>query len=322
MTREVSKKLEEAGFDVLPLEMEDVDACVLIEQQAFNRLREAWHQPEQQPRRIEWLKYQARFLPENVLVLKKEKKVAGWIMVHQLGTLGWMGPVVIDPAQQGHGLGRILTEWSLRRLKSLSCTTIGLETWAFNYTNLGLYTKCGFDIGPVIGVLEKPVSSGKAGQKFLRLASTAELSENEHGMAKLCNAVSPGLDYAFLAKTLVSCNLGEVLLWGDPQDPQALAVMRYLPYTITPAQDFANVEVLAVRPDFRKRMGQYLEDLQAIAIDAGKKSLRVSVPSDDTEGFREMLTDHGFRLLKTRLRMLAEEQPVEPGAVNYLSFSV
>ncbi|MBN1266132.1 MAG: GNAT family N-acetyltransferase [Anaerolineales bacterium] len=315
-------KLENAGFTVHPLRKENVQACIHLEQKAFNELRIAWHQSQQQPRREDWLLYQAEYLPENVLVLEKDGTTEGWIIVHQWGTLGWMGPVVINPEMQGYGLGRTLTEWSLQRMQALSCTTIGLETWAFNYANLGLYLKCGFDMGPLIGVLEKPVSERKSSSTCFRVNSLERLQESKAGIAALGGTILPGLDYSFLAGTLLACRMGEVLLWGDVEEPQAMAVIRNQPYTTPLSQEFTNVEVLAIQPEYRNRIGLYLEEIQAAAVDAGKKAVRISVTSADPAGFRLMVEEFGFRLLKTRLRMYAEEGRISPGAVNYLSFSV
>lgn len=314
--------LQDSGHHSQPIHEELVRACCELEAEAFNRLRDAWGQPAQHPRRADWLSYQALHYPDNTAALLDNGRVIGFNMVHQWGSLGWVGPAVVSPDYQGHGLGGALMRWSLERLQALGCTTIGLETWPHNLGNVGLYVRVGFDIGPLTCVLEKPTSGSAAPFSGRRLLELPERRTLMQGLAALWDQIAPGLDYSPLVENLLACKMGDVLFWGDERLPDAAAIVRFASYAEEPPPPFANIEVLTVQPGGESRLDTWLAEIEAVAASAGKNALRVSLSSSHAGGLRHLIAGLGYRLVKTRLRMYAALRPVPSGFIDYLSYSV
>lgn len=314
--------LQDTGHHSQPIREELVRACCELEAEAFNRLRAAWGEPAQHPRRADWLSYQARHYPDNTVALLDNDRVIGFNMVHQWGSLGWVGPAVVSPDYQGRGLGGALMRWSLERLQALGCTTIGLETWPHNLGNVSLYVKVGFDVGPLTCVLEKPTAGSAAHFTGRRLLDLPERSTLMQGLAALWDQIMPGLDYGPLVENLLACKMGDVFFWGDERLPDAAAIVRFESYAEGPAPPFANIEVLTARPGSESTLDAWLAEIAGAAVTEGKSALRVSLSSSHAEGLRHLITGPGYRLVKTRLRMYAALRPVPPGLIDYLSYSV
>jgi len=321
MTEAVYQFLRRSGCTFHELRMEDVRPCIVVEQRAFDRLRAAWQQPPQLPRRFDWLAWHAANLPQNVLVLEKDGAAAGWAMVHAWGTLGWVGPVAVDPEVQGLGLGKVLVTWCLEKLGGVGCTTVGLETWAQAADNVGLYLKQGFGIGPLICLVEKESSLADGVLNARRVVFPGQIESEMEALKEMWCAVQPGLDYSVPLACMLACGMGELLVWGNGGMVEAAALLRLQPFTESGMEPSAAVDLLSVRPQFQDRLSRYVEDLSAAAAQSGKRFLRIPAPATDPAGMR-LLLDCGFRLVKTRLRMLAADTPQAEGAVNYLSFSV
>ncbi len=312
----------DSGYTFQPMRESLAVACGELEAVAFNRLRKAWEQPAQRPRRADWLSYQSRLYPDNTVVVLHKGHVIALNMVHQWGSLGWVGPVAVDPDHQGRGLGPALMRWSLDRLRALDCLTIGLETWAHNLANIGLYIKSGFNIGPIVCVLEKSLTSGRTDFNAVPLFDITDRRAILARLRALWDQIAPGLDYFPLIDTLQTLGMGDGFFWGDEDRPDAAAIVRFASYAEEPPPDFASVEVLTARPGEEHWLDTWLADLEALARSAGKTALRISLSSIHAAGLRRLLFDLDYRLIKTRLRMYAALQPVAPDAINYLSYSV
>ncbi len=142
-------------YTVTAIREEHAEACCALEALAFNRLRDEWDQPWQPPRKIDWMLYHIRSSPHNNLVALVDGEMIGFSMVHDWGSLGWLGPIVVAPEWQGLGLGRDLTLRSRLILEERGCQTIALETWPHFPRNVALYIKSGFMPVDLVAVLEK-----------------------------------------------------------------------------------------------------------------------------------------------------------------------
>ena len=232
---------------IVRLQPDHVVACSELEARAFNVWRRKWGEPLQPPRRRDWLAYIIQLYPHCVSAALIGNEVIGYGMVHVWGTLGWIGPVAVEPEWQAHGIGSALTRWGLHTLQNQDCQTIALETWPNSPHNIGFYACLGFNPGPLIAVVEKAIAGegipftgdqfGAASQSDPLLAPLAEMTLS----------IASGLDYGPLIRATMDCQMGRVIVWGPADQPDAMAIVHTAPHHEGPSPSHANVELLVVR---------------------------------------------------------------------------
>jgi len=84
-----------------------------------------------------------------------DRKILGFNFLSERDPIRAVGPIVIDPATQGHGIGRRLMEAVLKRART--ARSVRLLQDSFNVRSLSLYASLGFDAQEILVVL-----SGKA----------------------------------------------------------------------------------------------------------------------------------------------------------------
>lgn len=67
----------------------------------------------------------------------------GYVLTHTFGSVGYLGPLGINPAFQNQGNGKEMIRQAIYHL-SQTCTVIGLETFPTVGKNIGLYHRIGF----------------------------------------------------------------------------------------------------------------------------------------------------------------------------------
>ena len=311
-----------AGYIITALREEHVEACCLLEGLAFSRLREEWGQPPHPPRRADWLFHHIRSSPDNNLVALSDGKVIGFSLTHHWGSLGWVGPIVVDPERQGIGLGRELVNRSVAVLERLNCQSIALETWPHHTLNLALYIKCGFRPGNLIFVLEKHVGEVEAhfsGQWLSHIPCPENWLDR---LSALSDKIVPGLDYRPMMRYTLECQLGDVAFWEQDGEAEAAAVVHLESYSQVTSPDYAAVELLMIQPGSESRLDDLLLQLEGWAASVGRSRVRLSVPGRHAEALYHLLGERGYRLSKTRLRMAVREQDVPPEGVNFLSYAI
>ena len=311
-----------AGYIITTLREEHVQTCCLLEGRAFSKLREEWGQPPHPPRREDWLRHHIRSSPDNNLVALLDDKVIGFSLTHHWGSLGWLGPIVVDPDRQGLGLGRELVERSVAVLERLGCQSIALETWPHHNLNVALYIKCGFKPGKLVFVLEKHVNEAKtyfSGQ-WLSHVSQPEMWLDR--LSALSDSIIPGLDYRPMMRYTLECGLGDVALWDQDGEVEATAVVHLESYSQVSPPDYAAVELLMIRPGSEDRLDDLLLQLEGWSASVGRSRVRLSVPGHHAETLYHLLQERSYRLSKTRLRMAVKEQDIPDHRVNFLSYAI
>ncbi len=296
-------------------------ACSTLEARAFNVLRREWDQPDQPPRRKDWLAYQARHDPDLGFVTLVDGRVIGFSMCHVWGSLGWLGPIAVDPGWQGHRIGQVLTDRVLDAMRARGCRTISLETWAYSTHNVAFYLKSGFSPGPLTLVFEKPTPQGDTPFDGWRLSEAAEPEPVIRALADLSDAVVGGLDYGPMIRATLDLRLGDVYIWGGTQAPSAMAVIHTESHMESPPPAYASAELIVIRPGKEALLPALLAQMEGLARSVSKDRLRISLSGIHRPGI-EQLIERKYRLIKTRLRMYSEQQPVPPERVNYLSYVV
>lgn len=148
--------------------------------------------------------------PGGCMVAVEKGKIIGAVINHVWGSVGWFGPLEVDPRYQGKGIGRQLVTLSLGFLSSKGCKTIGCETMAGSAKNLAFYNKLGFKAKRLSHVLYKvlgdvpPERMGQGPERQFRA------DEPMDRYRKLWSEIQPGLDYSKEFDSNISDNLGEI----------------------------------------------------------------------------------------------------------------
>ncbi len=87
--------------------------------------------------------------------------------------VGGVGPITIDPAFQGRGVGRKLMQAALDHAKQCGIERVRLMQDSFNTASLSLYASLGFDVRETVGVIIAPPCAEV--DPTVRLATASDL---------------------------------------------------------------------------------------------------------------------------------------------------
>jgi GNAT superfamily N-acetyltransferase len=146
---------------VRPATADDTDACGRICYEGFRSVAErhgfppAFPSVEVATQRVgAFIQHPSVF---GVVAETGDSKIVGFNFLSERDPIRAIGPIVIDPAAQGHGVGRRLMEAALERARG--ARAIRLLQDSFNVQSLSLYASLGFDAQEILVVLSgMPVS--------------------------------------------------------------------------------------------------------------------------------------------------------------------
>ena len=132
-TETVPSPLDPTAAGLVVLDLDQLDACVALDQQALGGLwtREQWRTELSDQRRpcLGWIQ-QGRLIGV----------ACGWMVVDELHITA----VAVAPTQRRQGLGRQLLEGLMQHALQLGAAHATLEVSASNQAAVGLYGSCGF----------------------------------------------------------------------------------------------------------------------------------------------------------------------------------
>ena len=159
-------------------------------------------------RSLQNINYYLEKEPEGCFVAFMDGKIAGTIISHIWGKIGWFGPLEVEASQQGQGIGKALVQKSLIYLKSKGCTTRGCETMASSSKNIAFYMKMGFRAKSLSNILYKhlePVDPDRLKTNKARAFESTDMASAK----ELWQKIQPGLDYGPEIEAAKKHNLGE-----------------------------------------------------------------------------------------------------------------
>lgn len=244
---------------------------------------------------------------DGAFAAESRGKVTGFVLARAHGSEGWIGPLAVDPASQGKGLGKALVRRAIEHLESRGCTAIGLETMPRTYRNLGLYLKLGFRPGHLVLTcqVEIPVQIPKVrGHRHAVLLSHLHASERASIRGPLAahwSAIAPAIDYEEEIAATLRHEFGDVLVLCEGDRVQGFLHFHHARYFVTDGPGVIRVARLGAR-----REGNAFPILMAAladhAVDRSMNELYVRCQSSDWEVTRQLLA-WGFRVSHSDLRM-------------------
>ena len=139
-------------------------------------------------------------------------EVVAFNMCHLSGTEGWMGPLAVTPALQGHGLGKTIVNEGTTWLAKHGATVIGLETMPRTVDNIGFYSSLGYVPGHLTITITLEAEYAET-----RIIQLGRLSESERAdlvarCAELAHDVAPAYDFSREINLTHSLGLGDTLI--------------------------------------------------------------------------------------------------------------
>ncbi len=173
-------------------------------------------------------RYQAD--PRMAWAAEVDGRLAGTSFATRWGSLGFFGPLTVDPDLWDRGVGRALLGPTLEALKAPGVTHRGLFTYAHSPKHLALYQSVGFWPRFLTVIVEKSVTESSGGS-FTALSSVADAADALDAARDLTGAVYRGLDLGHEIEAVRRLGLGETLLVYDGDRLAALAVCHVGPGT-------------------------------------------------------------------------------------------
>lgn len=239
------------SITVTPLMARDEAAAERIFRVAFGRWLGAPN-PEQFFADRDYVR--ARRAAPHVVALAahREHELVGSNFITRWGSVGFFGPLTVQPDLQNQGIARALLEATVAQMEDWALDCAGLFTFADSPKHLALYQRYGFLPRFLTTIMARAVPPGAhtLPSGWWRYTSlTPALQASLCGaLRELTESVHPGLDLTDEIETLIQHGLGEVLVFTENSRADGVAVCHYGVRSEAGA-DTLLVKFAAVRPD-------------------------------------------------------------------------
>jgi GNAT superfamily N-acetyltransferase len=256
-----------------------------------------------------------RFAAEHVASVAAEMdgELVGSNFVTKWGSVGFFGPLTVDPDRQAQGIGKDLVEAVSSQLDAWGIRHAGLFTFPQSAMHLALYQKFGFHARFLTAIMATPARSvGNAGawSRYSEL-SAGERDAAEKSCRELTEEIYEGLDPSAETRTVAALGLGDtILLWETPSRLAGFAICHWGSASEAGA-GCCFVKFGAVRPGqgAEQRFTGLLDACGELAVAAGMPNVLAGVNLAREEAYRHMVA-HGFR---TEISGVTMHRPNEAG---------
>jgi GNAT superfamily N-acetyltransferase len=156
--------------------------------------------------------------PPSALAAEVEGRLVGTNFVARWGSVGFFGPLTIDPSHWDKGVARALLTETMPFFDRWGVTHAGLFTFPQSPKHLALYQSYGFQPRFLTPVLAKPLASPPtvdAGVRWATAGEAADMATVVAGCARVTDATYPGLDVAREIEAVAAQKLGDTVVVHD-----------------------------------------------------------------------------------------------------------
>lgn len=239
-----------------------------------------------------------RAAPHHALAAEVEGELAGSVFVAHWGSLGFFGPLTVDPRLWDQGVARRLLDGVMGLFEQAGVRQRGLFTFPNSAKHVGLYQRYGFWPQYLTALAAKaPDPAASMPDGVLRLSGLGP--EERPGalveLRALTDEVFPGLDVTGEVVAVEAQRLGETLLLRDDAGLAGVAVCHCGPGTEA-GGGACYVKFAAARPGpaARARFARLLDACEALALERGLGRLVAGGSTARHQAYRALL-DRGFR---------------------------
>lgn len=242
-------------------------------------------------------------------------EIVAFNVVHRSGIEGWMGPLAVRPEWQGTGVGKVVVQAGIDRLREAHARVIGLETMPRTMDNIGFYSRLGFLPGPLTVTLTLDASTQDVPVPLLGALSARDRSSVVDECRRLTDRLLPGYDFSRELQLTMELGLGDVALRYERGALTGFALFHAAPLVEGRSREELRVLKLALlREDDLRGM---VPMLAGAARQMGTRRVALRVQGNYHGAYRA-LVEAGARVRWTDLRMTmhdAMEQPPAQGMV-------
>jgi GNAT superfamily N-acetyltransferase len=159
--------------------------------------------------------------PAVALAAEVDGRLAGTNFVTRWGSVGFFGPLTVDPARWDSGVAQALLDETMGIFDRWGVTHAGLFTFGHSPKHLSLYQRYGFLPRFLTPVLARPlgeaIEAGAGGESpaWLTLAEASDPETVKAGCTAVTDATYPGLDVGREIDAVLSQKLGDVVVVTD-----------------------------------------------------------------------------------------------------------
>jgi GNAT superfamily N-acetyltransferase len=227
------------------------------------------------------------------------------------GSVGFFGPLTVDPALQESGIGRALVAATMGQFDAWGITQVGLFTFAQSAKHVALYQKFGFHARFLTAIMSTPAQHALVTANWSRYSklSDAERATALHDTRDVTETLYPGLDLSDEIRAVYDQDLGETVLVHGENDLAALAVCHYGPRSEAGA-DACFIKFGAVRdtPAAGQEYLRLLDACEALAVAVGMPTIVAGANLARREAYQHLVA-RGFRTTMQGVSMHRDNEP-------------
>jgi ribosomal protein S18 acetylase RimI-like enzyme len=297
-----------------PIKNSDIDDVIGLQARVWQNhfLRERGQEVPLMKRTHQNVKYYLEKEPQGCFVAEADGQPAGVIFSHIWGSMGWFGPLEVEPNMQGKGIGKALVAASVDYLRSRGCVTIGLETMAGSARNLAFYHKLGFSPVGMSFVFYKGFTQQYKDE--FELSSVYKHRPNIAVYRSLWGHVLDGLDYGVEMHFTREHDLGQIINAPGENNP-GHAILHT--YSMFDSSRNTIIKLLVAKEGDVETATQLLRMCESVSIGEGKTGIFIRTYMR-TPPSTEFFFERGYLLQGTLMRMLCQG-PDEKGDVVHVS---
>jgi GNAT superfamily N-acetyltransferase len=171
--------------------------------------------------------------PDAALAAEVDGKLAGSNFATKWGSVGFFGPLSVEPRFWEHKIAQRLLEPTMDIFAKWGCRHTGLFTFSHSPKHAALYQKFGFWPRFLTPVMSQQVGSAASAVEYTTYSRLGGDQKNEvlAGCRDLTNRIYDGLDVTREIRVVDEQHLGDTILLADHSEIVAFAVCHVGPKT-------------------------------------------------------------------------------------------
>jgi GNAT superfamily N-acetyltransferase len=232
--------------------------------------------------------------PSVALAAEVDGRLAGTNFVTRWGSVGFFGPLTVDPARWNSGVARALLDQTMAIFDKWGVTHAGLFTFGHSPKHVSLYQRYGFMPRFLTSVLGRPLPPPEPTEGDRDWATVGEGADPEiaiAGCAAVTDVIYPGLEVSREIAATQAQELGDtVLVHGEGGEVEAFGVCHTGPGSEA-GTGTCYLKFGAARPGpgVEGRFGHLLDACEAFASQRGAELLVAGVNTGRRGAYRALL---------------------------------
>lgn len=159
-----------------------------------------------------WVRSRVRITPDAFWVAEDDGKVVGSVNATRWGSVGFFGPLTVEPSRWNQGVAQQLLPPMVARLDEWGVSHRGLFTFADSAKHVNLYARFGFWPGSLLAILLKQVTAAPGAVETIGGLPDGLRTLATIDCRLLADTVYPGLDLTAEIDAALAFEMGDVVL--------------------------------------------------------------------------------------------------------------